>query len=100
MEVYPNASRVDWFLKAANYYYLAVSALNTSISDRYSSVSSSTILESPIEIVSRWLHLQSRSSGENLDPGIFLRKIEDLLAVSTLLTLYKLLDERGEHWQT
>lgn len=32
MEVYPNSAQVDWFLKAANYYYLAISHINASVS--------------------------------------------------------------------
>ncbi|KAI9932520.1 hypothetical protein ASPWEDRAFT_144490 [Aspergillus wentii DTO 134E9] len=99
MELYPNSSDVDWFLKAANYYYLAVSRLNASISDYYSTVSSSVILESPIETVGRWLRLQAAQAG-SVSFDRFSRKAEDLLAASALLTMYKLMDEPGENWQS
>ncbi|KAL3455516.1 hypothetical protein BJX64DRAFT_294977 [Aspergillus heterothallicus] len=102
METYPNAQQVDWSLKAANYYYLAVSQMNTSISN-YGSVSSSAVLESPIAIVNQWLSRQT--SQMELAPDKTLndatsRKAENLLATSAILTLYKILDEPGESWQS
>ncbi|GIC87611.1 Zn(II)2Cys6 transcription factor domain-containing protein [Aspergillus udagawae] len=105
MEVYPNSTQVDWFLKAANYYYLAASRINTSVSDAYSAVSSTAVLESPMEAVSRWLNLQVQQTGhgpptEQPVIGTFWRKVEDLLAAAVILTTYKLLDEAGEMWQS
>ncbi|OKO90330.1 hypothetical protein PENSUB_13463 [Penicillium subrubescens] len=94
-ETYPNAEQVDWFLKAANYYYLSVSDLTTSTSDGYSVVSTSAVLDSPIDLVGRWLNTQSV---QNLDDGALLRKTEETLATVTILTLYKLLDAKGEEW--
>jgi hypothetical protein len=98
-ETYPNSEHVDWFLKAANYYYLSVSDLTTSKSDGYSVVSTSAVLDSPIDLVGRWLNEQAKhGAGQNLDDGSFLRKTEDILATVTVLTLYKLLDTKGEEW--
>lgn len=104
METYPNSGQVDWFLKAANYYYLAASHMNANVSDAYTSVSSSAVLESPIEIVHRWLALhtkqpRSQTLAEEHAAGEFWKKTENLLAAATVLTLYKLLDEPGESWQ-
>jgi hypothetical protein len=98
-ETYPNAAEVDWYLKAANYYYLAASDMNTSTSDGYTIVSSSAILESPIELVGRWLNKQSpQGIGQTSIDGALQRKAEDMLASIALLTLYKLLDAKGEDW--
>lgn len=97
--MYPNADQVDWFLKAANYYYLAASDLNTSTSDGYGIISSSAVLESPIEMVGRWLNGQaSLGMGQDPDDGAHLRKTEEMLAAIVILTLYKLLDAKGEDW--
>jgi hypothetical protein len=102
-EIYPNATQVDWFLKAANYYYLAASDLNNITSDGYTTVSSSAILESPFEIVSRWIN--SRQTQASINPAsedpndvAVIRKTEELLATATLLTMYRLLDMPGEEW--
>ncbi|KAL2858552.1 hypothetical protein BJY01DRAFT_201333 [Aspergillus pseudoustus] len=102
METYPNASHVDWSLKAANYYYLAVSQMNTAISD-YGSVSTSAVLESPIAIVNQWLSLQTSEMERAVDKTFddaTCKKAENLLATSAILTLYKILDEPGENWQS
>ena len=90
MEVYPNAARVDWILKGANYYYIAFSNMRTLVSDGYGSASSSAILESPTEAVSQWLNLQAMQTGFNelSDINSFLRKIEALLATCVILTMY------------
>ncbi|KAJ6016163.1 transcriptional regulator family: Fungal Specific TF [Penicillium herquei] len=98
-EAYPNAGNADWFLKAANYYYMSASDLNNNTSGGYTAVSSSAALESPIEIVSRWLG--SRSTQEiarDSHDGTFVRKSEDILSTVTLLTLYRLLDLKGDEW--
>ncbi|KAI9368128.1 hypothetical protein BJX61DRAFT_240519 [Aspergillus egyptiacus] len=102
MESYPNAQEADWSLKGANYYYLAVSHMNSVISD-YACISTSEVLESPIAVVNRWLGVQLREAGGphtySADHGVW-RTAENLLATSTILTLYKLLDEPGESWQS
>lgn len=102
-ETYPNATQVDWFLKAANYYYLAASDLNNITSDGYTTVSSSAILESPFEIVGRWI--SSGRTQANMNPGsedpndvAVIRKTEEMLATATLLTMYRLLDMPGDEW--
>ncbi|KAL4908524.1 hypothetical protein BDW74DRAFT_101504 [Aspergillus multicolor] len=100
METYPNAHQVDWSLKAANYYYLAVSHMNKSMSD-YAAVSTSDVLEPPISVVNRWLNLQLKR-GDNsprVSDGTW-KTTENLLATSTILTLYKTFDEPGESWQS
>jgi hypothetical protein len=102
METYPNAQQVDWSLKAANYYYLAVSHMNSSISD-YASLSSSAALESPIAIANQWLSLQLNQMERTTDNPLSeatSKKAENLLATSTILTVYKILDEPGENWQS
>ncbi|KAL4914963.1 hypothetical protein BDW62DRAFT_189406 [Aspergillus aurantiobrunneus] len=100
METYPNAQQVNWSLKAANYYYLAVSNMASVISD-YAAVSSSDVLETPISAVIRWVNLQVRRAEPGSDPAHGAWKTtENLLGSSTILTLYKILDEPGENWQS
>ncbi|KAJ5917741.1 hypothetical protein N7454_010116 [Penicillium verhagenii] len=93
-EAYPNAAQVEWFLKAANYYYMAASDLSNSCSGGYTAVSSSAVLESPIKTVGRWLNSLATKelAEEGFNDGSLLRKAEDMLATVTLLTLYRLLD--------
>ncbi|RDW65726.1 Zn(II)2Cys6 transcription factor [Aspergillus mulundensis] len=100
METYPSAHQVDWSLKAANYYYLAVSHMNKSMSD-YAAVSTSDVLEPPISVVNRWLNLQLKrgEEGPRTTDGTW-KTTENLLATSTILTLYKTFDEPGENWQS
>ncbi|KAJ5779852.1 hypothetical protein N7457_007572 [Penicillium paradoxum] len=102
-ETYPNATQVDWFLKAANYYYLAASDLNNITSDGYNAISSSAILESPFEIILRWINSRQTQAKMKLaseDPNdvALVRKTEELLATSTILTMYRLLDLPGDEW--
>lgn len=102
-ETYPNATQVDWFLKAANYYYMAASKLNNITSDGYNSASSSAILESPFEIVGRWVsssQIQADLKPASEDPNdvALIRKTEELLATASLLTMYRLLDLPGDEW--
>lgn len=99
-EIYPNATQVDWFLKAANYYYLAASDLNNVNSNGYTALSTSAVLESPIDTINRWLSAQSiESINQSTGDGSLLRKTEDMLAAVVLLTFYRLLDSKGEDWQ-
>lgn len=98
-EVYPNAAQVDWFLKAANYYYMAASDLNNACSGGYTAVSSSAVLESPISTVGRWLNSRAtKELAQTCRDGSLLRKAEEMLATVTLLTVYRLLDSIGEEW--
>jgi hypothetical protein len=102
-ETYPNATQVDWFLKAANYYYMAAMDLNNNTSDGYTTVSSSAILESPFEIVGRWVNSSQiqanlRPASEDPNDVALIRKAEELLATATLLTMYRLLDLPGDEW--
>ncbi|KAL4923714.1 uncharacterized protein BDV17DRAFT_276407 [Aspergillus undulatus] len=101
METYPNIEQVDWSLKATHYYYLAVSQMNTLISD-YAVVSTSAIFEAPISIVNRWASIQrTRTQSNPSAPSDSTWKVtENLLASSALLTVYKFLEEPGEHWQS
>ncbi|KAL5355041.1 hypothetical protein BJX96DRAFT_140562 [Aspergillus floccosus] len=105
MESYPNSSQVDWYLKAANYYYLSASSMGSAVSDAYATMSSSDVLASPIEIVKQWLNRHLKNPGlinraDESAISAFGRKTENLLAASTILTMYKLLDEPGESWQS
>ncbi|KAJ5261068.1 hypothetical protein N7478_011663 [Penicillium angulare] len=98
-ETYPNAADTDWFLKAANYYYMAVSDLNNNTSGGYDAVSTSAVLESPIEMLSQWLNTPSTQEHfQNSQDNSFLRKVEDTLATVTLLTTYRLIDLKGNEW--
>lgn len=102
-EVYPNATQVDWFLKAANYYYLAASELNNLTSDGYTTVSSSAVLESPFETISRWIRsprnqLLLKPMSEDPDDVAVIRKTEEMLATAAILTMYRLLDMPGDEW--
>ncbi|KAE8382268.1 hypothetical protein BDV26DRAFT_253679 [Aspergillus bertholletiae] len=103
MEVYPNATQVDWFLKGTNYYYITASRMNSAISEAYTSISSSAILEeSAIQIASRWLSLLSQQPSlltQEPAAGPFSKKGENILAASTIMTMYKILDEPVENWQ-
>ncbi|KAL5344140.1 hypothetical protein BJX70DRAFT_9045 [Aspergillus crustosus] len=101
METYPNPEQVDWSLKAANYYYLAGSHMNSSISD-YAVVSTSDVLEAPISIVNRWLNLQGRQREGQTEAAAerLWKTTENLLASSAVLTIYKILGEPGENWQS
>lgn len=96
-ELYPNSSQVDWFLKATNYYYLA----NSSFSDHYTVMPSSSVFDSPINTLNAWLKTQmleesgQQSYGENR-----LREIEDKLAAVTLMVFYKLLDSGIKEWHS
>ncbi|KAJ5769620.1 hypothetical protein N7520_004179 [Penicillium odoratum] len=98
-ELYPNTAHVDWFLKAANYYYMTASALNNNCSGGYMAVSTSAVLESPIETVGRWLNSRlTKERAQTRSDGSLLRMAEEMLATVTILTLYRLLDSNGEEW--
>lgn len=99
MEVYPNSEQVDWTLKAANYFYLAVTTMNAHIVDQYTFVSSSAVLESPIAIVNRWLTAQTKAT-QPLEPGGFWKMTENMVAAATILTMYRLIDESALNWQS
>lgn len=92
-EIYPNTSRVDWLLKGANYYYLAISNMQSAGSEEtYGSLPSSAFLGSPIEIVDQVMRSQAPSQSDETAESGFARKIEDLMAASTILYTSKLLD--------
>lgn len=91
-EIYPNSSRVDWFLKGANYYYLAVSNMQTVGTETYGSLHTSAVLGSPFEIVDQLLKLLPQSGFDELATAGFTRKIEDLMAATAILYMYKILD--------
>ncbi|CAG8412112.1 unnamed protein product [Penicillium salamii] len=102
-EVYPNATQVDWFLKAANYYYLAASDLNNLTSDGYTTVSSSAVLESPFETIHRWIRSPRNQTllkpmSEDPDDVAVIRKMEEMLVTAAILTMYRLLDMPGDGW--
>lgn len=100
-EIYNDASQTDWFLKAANYYYMAASDITNSASFGYTAASSSAVLESPIDMVSQWLSKTfSRGSTQDFSNSNLLRKTEEMLATAVLLTFYKLFDADGDQWPT
>ncbi|PYH92292.1 C6 finger domain protein [Aspergillus ellipticus CBS 707.79] len=99
METYPNASNADWFLKSVNYYYLAVSRMNSSISESYTP-SSSAVLESPVDIVNNWLRQQTVNSPRSPSDNLFWKKAENLLAAAVILTTHKLISEPCDKWQS
>lgn len=98
-ETYPNADHTDWFLKAANYYYMAVSDLNNTTSGGYDVVSTSAVLDPPIDMLNQWLNSRSTQDLAQTSQS-FLRKVEDSLATVTLLTTYRILDLKGDEWHT
>ena len=91
-EIYPNASRVDWFLKAANYYYLAISNMQTAGVETYGSIHTSAVLGSPIEVLGQLVKLWPPSGLDESTTAGFARKIEDSMATTVILYVYKLLD--------
>ncbi|PYI11740.1 hypothetical protein BO78DRAFT_425636 [Aspergillus sclerotiicarbonarius CBS 121057] len=99
METYPNASDVDWFLKAANYYYLAITRMNSSMSESFTP-SSSAVLEYPVDTINKWLRHQIQNSPPSATDDSVWKKAEALLTGATVLTMYRLIGEPGEKWQS
>ncbi|KAJ5083038.1 hypothetical protein N7532_012081 [Penicillium argentinense] len=99
-EMYPNA-QADWFLKAANYYYMAASDISNSTSYGYTTASSSAVLESPIEMIGRWLNrMLVQDKDQHVSNKDIFRKAEEMMATAALLTFYKLFDSDGDQWHT
>ncbi|GKZ75905.1 hypothetical protein AnigIFM56816_003363 [Aspergillus niger] len=98
METYPNAPEVDWYLKAANYYYLSMARMNSSMPESFAAPSSSAVLEGPVDIVNNWLHRHAETTPPSATDDTLWRKAEALLATATILTMYKLINEPGERW--
>ncbi|RAH61473.1 hypothetical protein BO85DRAFT_466676 [Aspergillus piperis CBS 112811] len=98
METYPNAPEVDWYLKAANYYYMSIARMNSSMPESFATLSSSAVLEGPVEIVKTWLHRHAETTPPSARDDTFWRKTEALLATATMLTTYKLIIKPGEEW--
>ncbi|PYH70538.1 Zn(II)2Cys6 transcription factor [Aspergillus vadensis CBS 113365] len=98
METYPNAPEVDWYLKAANYYYMSIARMNSSMPESFATLSSSAVLEGPVEIVKTWLHRHAETTPPSARDDTFWRKAEALLATATMLTMYKIISKPGEEW--
>nr|XP_001392947.2 hypothetical protein ANI_1_2212074 [Aspergillus niger CBS 513.88] len=98
METYSNAPEVDWYLKAANYYYLSIARMNSSMPESFAAPSSSAVLEGPVDIVNNWLHRHAETTPPSATDDTLWRKAEALLATATILTMYKLINEPGEKW--
>ncbi|PWY94623.1 hypothetical protein BO94DRAFT_280104 [Aspergillus sclerotioniger CBS 115572] len=99
METYLNAPDVDWFLKAANYYYLAITRMSSSMSESYMP-SSSAVLEYPVDIIDNWLRQKMLNSPPSATDSSVWKKAETLLTTATVLTMYRLICEPGEKWQS
>ncbi|RAL03910.1 Zn(II)2Cys6 transcription factor [Aspergillus ibericus CBS 121593] len=99
MEIYLNAPDVDWFLKSANYYYLAITRMNQSMSESYTP-SSSTVLEYPVGTINKWLRQQVQNSAPSATDDSVCKKADSLLTAATVLTMYRLISEPGEKWQS
>ncbi|RAH86981.1 hypothetical protein BO86DRAFT_75298 [Aspergillus japonicus CBS 114.51] len=101
LETYPDVSDSEWLHKATMYGYLAGQRLNTALSESYTAVSSSVVLKSPFETINDWLRNQSKNAP--FDPqtqSALGKKLENSLAVSTILNLYKSMDEPAEKWHS
>ncbi|OJJ73402.1 hypothetical protein ASPBRDRAFT_194353 [Aspergillus brasiliensis CBS 101740] len=98
METYPNAPDVDWYLKAANYYYMSIARLNSSMPESFATPSSSAVLEGPVGIVNNWLNRYAKDTPSSATDDTLWRKAEALVATATILTMYKLISEPGEKW--
>ncbi|OOG00600.1 hypothetical protein ASPCADRAFT_511560 [Aspergillus carbonarius ITEM 5010] len=99
METYLNAPDVDWFLKAANYYYLAISRMSSSLSESYMP-SSSAVLEHPVDVINNWLRQQMHNSPPSATDNSVWKRAEALIMTATVLTMYRLISEPGERWQS
>lgn len=50
-------------------------------------------------MVNRWLRRRlAQGIGQELNDGSLMRKAEEMLATTVVLSLYKLLDMNGEEW--
>ena len=92
-EIYPNAPRVDWFLKGANYYYMAITRMREALVDSdYGALHSSLFLGSPLEVVGQILRMQTLVGLDEIAVVRIARRIEDLMAATTILHIYQLFD--------
>ena len=91
-EVYPNATRVDWSLKAANYYYMALTRMQSYSSESYGAIHTSAVLGSPLEVAGQILRLQTLTGLDETAVVRLARNVEDLMAATTILHVYQLLD--------
>ena len=91
-EVYPDASKVDWFLKGANYYYMSMARMREAIVDVYGALHSSAFLGSPLEVVGQILRMQTLSGLDEVAVVRLARNVEDLMAAATILHIYQLFD--------
>ncbi|KAI9663948.1 MAG: FACT complex subunit [Bathelium mastoideum] len=100
MELFPDASKVDWYHKAAKYYDTAVSLLRQALTeDASASQSKSTNAES------NWLSAISRDLEDSplkqrrLSTSVSSRSNSDeLLAATAILCVYEFLDASGAEW--
>lgn len=104
MEVYPNASRVDWFFKAANYYHQAIFYLKQTLPGGLTSSQFSDVQETPLRIVNQWLSLNSVTGNISSPAATPLSSItgniDDLLTTATILSVYEFLDAPGPEWES
>ncbi|PYH46974.1 Zn(II)2Cys6 transcription factor domain-containing protein [Aspergillus saccharolyticus JOP 1030-1] len=101
METYSDVSDAEWLHKATTYCYLAGQRLNTALSESYTAVSSSAVLKSPFETINDWLRRQYKKAPSDSETQTVLgKRLENSLAVSTILNLYKSMDEPAENWHS
>lgn len=97
---YPKSLQVDWFLKAANYFYLASSTLNASFSEHYTAMSSSAVFDSPIQSLTEWIKFKKFAGTGQLSYDSIFREVENHLATVTLMVFYRLLDSSVHTWHS
>ncbi|RAL12536.1 Zn(II)2Cys6 transcription factor [Aspergillus homomorphus CBS 101889] len=101
METYSDVPDAEWLHKATMYVYLAGQRLNTALSESYTAVSSSAVLKSPFETINDWLRSQAKNVPSDAQSQSALgKRLENALAVSTILNLYKSMDEPAENWRS
>lgn len=97
MEIYPGAVEVDWYFKAANYYYQALISLRQILpelqeSSSHDELPGSTYIQSDaVQIEDYGSHVASITENENNDP-------DDLLAATCILSVYEFLDASNVEW--
>ncbi|KAJ9202683.1 putative C6 finger domain protein [Paecilomyces variotii] len=105
MEVYPNAPRVDWFFKAANYYHQALFYLRQSLPGSFATSQFSELAESPVQIISQWLSLNLNAmpvaSDFKVNGSVTGAKVfDEILPTAAILSVYEFLDLPGPEWET
>ncbi|GAD92934.1 C6 finger domain protein, putative [Paecilomyces variotii No. 5] len=105
MEIYPNAERVDWTFKAANYYHQALFYLKQALPGSFTASQFSEIVESPVQIISQSLSLNPnavRATSDFRGNGSVTgaKAFDEILPTAAILSIYEFLDLPGPEWET